>query len=191
MPSNSLIRWQNERTEALDEIANAHAMVGSSERGRRMATQQINYSYATLLSSHFQGSCRDLHSECVVRIITLLPARPHVFVHSEFTWNLSLNRGNPNPGAIGSDFGRLGMNFWADVYALDVRNHRRRELLEEMVMWRNAIAHQDFDTVAPGGVARLQLGTVRAWRRALNALVRSFDLATYNYLRPLIGHDAW
>src|SRR5437764_6841976 len=45
MPSNSLIRLNGERADALDEIENAHAMVGGIERGRRHATQQINYSY--------------------------------------------------------------------------------------------------------------------------------------------------
>ena len=65
MPSYSLNHWTRERSEALDEIANAHSSVGGSARGRRYATQQINHAYATLLSSQFQGFCRDLHSECV------------------------------------------------------------------------------------------------------------------------------
>ena len=78
MSSRSLIRWNAERREALDEIENAHAMVGGTERGRRYATQQINYAYVTLLSSHFQGFCRDLHSECVDHIVALVPAHIHV-----------------------------------------------------------------------------------------------------------------
>ena len=44
MPSNSLVRWNGERAGALDEIENAHAMVGGTERGRRYATQQSNKS---------------------------------------------------------------------------------------------------------------------------------------------------
>jgi len=187
MPSNSLIRWRNERTEALDEIENAHVMVGGSERGRRFATQQINFAYAALLSSQFQGFCRDLHIECVDHIVGLVPNHLEQTIREEFRWNRRLDRGNPHPGAIGSDFNRLGMDIWNDVYGLDVRNSRRRELLEELIEWRNAIAHQDFNTVAAGGIPRLQLGTVRAWRRALNALVRSFDTAAYNYLFALSG----
>jgi hypothetical protein len=65
MPSNSPRKWSGERSDALDEIQNAHAMVGGTDRGRRYATQQINYAYAALLSSQFQGFCRDLHSECI------------------------------------------------------------------------------------------------------------------------------
>ena len=75
MPSNSLTKWAGERTDALDEIADAHAIVGGTERGRRYATRQINYSYATLLTSHFQGFCRDLHSECVDHIVAATPTQ--------------------------------------------------------------------------------------------------------------------
>jgi hypothetical protein len=191
MPSNSLIRWNGERSEALDEIENAHVMVGGSECGRRYARQQINYSYAALLSSHFQGSCRDLHSECVERLVLILPVRLRDTIREEFLWNRVLGRGNPHPGAIGSDFGRLGVDFLPDVYALDARNARRRELLQELIDWRNAIAHQDFDPVAPTGVPTLHLATVRAWRSAISALARSFDQAMYNYLVDLTGSAPW
>ena len=191
MPSHSLIRWHGERADALGEIENAHAMVGGTERGRRYATQQINYSYTALLSSHFQGFCRDLHSECVDHVVALLPPQVQGFMRREFLWNRSLARGNPHPGAIGSDFDRLGVDIWAGVYALDARNNRRRELLQQLVDWRNAIAHQDFDPVVPGGIPTLHLARVRAWRSAVNALVRSFDQAMYNYLLGLGGPAPW
>jgi hypothetical protein len=191
MASNSLARWNNERKEALDEIENAHVMVGGSERGRRFATQQINYSYAALLSAHFQGFCRDLHSECVDHVVAIVPPQLQIFLREEYHWNRSLSRGNPHPGAIGSDFNRLGIDFWVAVYALDARNERRRNLLQELVGWRNAIAHQDFDPVAPGGVATLHLARVRGWRSAANVLARCFDQVMFDYLQPLLGGAPW
>jgi hypothetical protein len=191
MPSHSLTRWTSERADALNEIAHAHAMVGGTERGRRFATQQINYSYAALLSGHFQGFCRDLHSECVDHIVGVAPAQVQRLFRLELIWNRSLGRGNPHPGAIGSDFSRLGVDLWTEVYALDARNERRRELLQELVEWRNAIAHQDFDPVAPGGISTLHLATVVAWRRAINKLAQQFDEVMYNYLRVLVGNDPW
>lgn len=191
MPSHSLIAWNAERAIALNEIENAHVVVGGTERGRRYATQQINYSYAALLSSHFQGFCRDLHSECVDHIVGMVPAQLRGFLRSELVWNRSLARGNPHPGAIGSDFNRLGIDLWTEVYALDARNERRRELLQELVDWRNAIAHQDFDPVAGGGSAVLHLARVKGWRRAVNALARHFDEAMYNYLKGLLGAAPW
>src|ERR1017187_299949 len=111
MSSNSFLRWNGERAEALDEIENAHVMIGGTERGRRYATQQVNYSYVTLLSSHFQGFCRDLHSECLECIVAVSPAQIQWFLREEFIWNRSLSKGNPHPGAIGSDFNRLGVEF--------------------------------------------------------------------------------
>lgn len=191
MPSNSLIRWNGERADALDEIESAHALVGGTERGRRYATQQINYSYAALLSSHFQGFCRDLHSECIESLVSIVPVQLQDSLRSEFTWNRSLGRGNPHPGAIGSDFRRLGIEIWTAVYNLDGRNERRRELLQELMDWRNAIAHQDFDAVAPGGSPTLHLARVRAWRSAINSLARSIDQAMYNYLQGVVGTAPW
>ena len=191
MPSNSLIRWNGKRADALDEIENAHAMVGGTERGRRYATQQINYAYVALLSSHFQGFCRDLHTECADYLVAIVPAQLQGFLRLEFIWNRSLSRGNPHPGAIGSDFNRLGIDFWREIHALDGRNQRRRELLQELIDWRNAIAHQDYDSVAPGGVPTLHLARGRTWRSAVNALARSFDQAMNNYLRALLGEPPW
>jgi hypothetical protein len=191
MPSHSLIRWNGERADALDEIENAHALVGGTERGRRYATQQINYSYAALLSSHFQGFCRDLHSECADRLVAIVPVQLQDLLSAEFTWNRSIDRGNPHPGAVGSDFHRLGVDIWADVYVLDARNERRRETLQELIDWRNAIVHQDFDPVAPGGIPALHLARVRAWRSAVNALARFFDQAVYNYLQGVVGAAPW
>jgi hypothetical protein len=156
MPSNSLTRWKGEAADALDEIENAHAMVGGTARGRRYATQQINYAYAVILSSRFQAYCRDLHSECIDHIVAATPPALQAFIRREFVWNRSVDRGNPHPGAIGSDFNRLGIAFWPSVNLLDARNDRRRELLQELIDWRNAIAHQDFGPVGGDPTLHLQ-----------------------------------
>lgn len=189
MPSQSLRRWNQERVPALDEIEAAHASIGGSERGRRYATQQINYAYAAIVSSHFQGFCRDLHSESIDYLVTVVPAALQDAVRVEFLLNRTFDRGNPHPGAIGSDFNRLGVNFWAEVYALHASNNRRRELLQELVDWRNAIAHQDFDRV--GGDSTLHLARVRSWRSAANALTGFFDRVMRSYLAGLIGVSPW
>ena len=64
MSSVALHHWLTARASALDEIEQAHRSVGGTGRGRRYATQQINQAYAVLLSSQFQGFCRNLHEEC-------------------------------------------------------------------------------------------------------------------------------
>ena len=74
---------------------------------------------------------------------------------------LPLN-GNPNPGNVGSDFARFDMDFWSAVKALDARNQRRQDALQDLNEWRNAIAHQDWAKV--GGSPTFRLRTVRVWR---------------------------
>src|SRR4029077_4583141 len=107
MPAVSLERWRTERLAALDELQVAHRSVGGTGRGRRPTTQQINHAYAVLLSSQFQGFCRDLHNECIgllVRWITLIGLRDAF--ERVLLLNRKLDTGNPNPGNIGSDFDR-------------------------------------------------------------------------------------
>jgi hypothetical protein len=185
MPSESSRRWNDERTPALDEIEAAHESVGGSERGRRYATQQINYAYAAILSAQFQAFCRDLHSESIDYMVTVVPADLQDVLKVEFLMNRTLDRGNPHPGGIGSDFNRLGVDFWPEVYAIHGSNNRRRELLQELIEWRNAIAHQDFNPV--GGNPTLHLGRVRSWRSAVNALTVFFDRVMRGYLGGLMG----
>lgn len=191
MPSRSLQNWESDRAAALDEIAAAHATVGGTERGRRYATQQINHAYATLLSSQFQGFCRDLHSECVDELVAITPVGLQALMRAQFLWGRQLDKGNPNPGNIGSDFGRFGVPFWTEVRAGDRQNERRQELLEELNNWRNAIAHQDFDAAKLGGTTTLHLVKVRQWRSSLNQLARSFDNVMRAHLQALLGAAPW
>lgn len=190
MPSNALVRWTHDRAQALDEIKNAHKSVGGSGPGRRFATLQINYSYAVLLSSQFQGYCRDLHSEAVDHIAkSVLPAMTAQVVRVALTQGRKLDFGNPNAGNLGADFGRLGMPFWSEVRKLDSRNSSRQKNLDELNEWRNAIAHQDFSKVV--GTPSLSLGQVHRWHSCLNALARDFDRAVRTHIHGLAGTPTW
>ena len=122
-------------------------------------------------------------------MVTVVPAALQDALLVEFLLNRTLDRGNPHPGGIGSDFNRLGVDFWPEVYALHALNNRRRELLQELVDWRNAIAHQDFNPV--GGDPTLHLTRVRGWRSAVNALAGSFDRVMRSYLGGLMGTPPW
>lgn len=116
MPSQSLSMWFNEARQALDELEVAHRAVGGRGPGRRFATLQVNRAYAVLLSSQFQRFCRDLHSEAVDALTILVPnADLRDIFRAQLTAGRKLDSGNPNPGNIGSDFGRLGMDFWTQV----------------------------------------------------------------------------
>jgi hypothetical protein len=157
-----------------------------------VATQQINQAYTVLLASQFQGFCRDLHSECVDYLVaTVTPAALQPVLRAEFTWGRQLDRGNEQPGSIGTDFNRFGVAFWTQVEGFDSRNAGRRILLEELNTWRNAIAHQNFDPSRLGGTTTLQLARVRRWRVACRHLARGFDEVMRRHLQALLGPSPW
>jgi hypothetical protein len=157
-----------------------------------MQRKQINQAYAVLLSSHFQGFCRDLHSECIDFLAqAVTPVTLRTTLLYEFSFNRKLDKGNPNSSNIGSDFGRLGVSFWSAVEAHDGRNTRRKVLLEQLNEWRNAIAHQDFDPARLGGTMPLRLQHVLVWRNACVGLAASFDEIMRMYLQRIIGTSPW
>lgn len=187
-----MIKWRTSRAAALDELEAAHRAVGGIDRGGRYATQQLNHAYAVLLSSQFQGFCRDLHGEVADYLVEAVdPASLHNALRAAFTWNRSLDRGNPTPGAIGTDFDRFRVAFWRRVYAADRRNQKRRERLEALNTWRNAIAHQDFNPAQLAGQATLTLRMVRSWRLACNGLAASFDMVMRAHVKELIERTPW
>ncbi|MDQ2798926.1 MAG: HEPN domain-containing protein [Armatimonadota bacterium] len=145
-----------------------------------------------LLSSHFQGFCRDLHSECVDSLtLATTPAVWKTVLRTEFVQYRKLDKGNPNPGNIGADFSRLGVVFWDDVKAHDAQNNSRRAHLEKLNDWRNAIAHQDFDPAKLGGTTPLRLMTVRSWRQSAHHLAVSFDAVMLAHITFLTGTPPW
>ncbi len=191
MTSRSLQFWLEHRLRALDRIEEAHSGLGGGGPGRRYATQQVNHAYAMLLSAQFQGFCRELHDECVVHLVeSTVPAGLWETFKKALVWNRKLDTGNPNPGNIGSDFGRFGERFWDDVRRLDARNQGRFERLEELNRWRNAIAHQDFD---PGtlGSAFLRLEKVQGWRSGCEGLAIAFDRVMQSRLHGMTGLSPW
>jgi hypothetical protein len=191
MPSNSYRRWGKARAGELDQMENAHASVGGTGRGRRYATGQINHAYAVLLASQFQGFCRDLHSESAALLADCLePKSMRPIVRTELTRDRKLDKGNANPGTLGEDLGRLGIEFWDELKAFNVRNSERNKALEMLNRWRNAIAHQDFD-LAKLGNTKCDLAQVRKWRQACNRLAGAFDRVMKNHIYFVTGESPW
>lgn len=191
MPSGSLQAWRTVRQAALDELEDAHTRIGGTGPGRRYATQ-INRAYAVLLSSEFQGYCRDLHSECADYFVQSVPAGSlRTSLRNVLVLNRRLKTGNPNPGNLGEDYNRFGLSFWDEVKNLDLRNRTRQERLEELNAWRNAIAHQDFNPAKLGGTTVLRLQQVRDWRNACNQLASAFDEVMHSRLQAVNGVAPW
>ena len=188
MPSVSLTIWTGKRCRVLDEIECAHHSIGGSGRGRRFATLQVNCAYAMLQPSQFQAFCRDLHTECAGQMVASMGnANLRRYLHASLVRDRKLDRGNPNPGNIGSDFSRFGLVLWDDLSKCHPRTSSRKRHLEDLNEWRNAIAHDDFSQTTAGGA--LHLRRVTTWRNACEKLAISIDETMFDHLRQLNGVD--
>jgi len=193
MPSLALQKWFAERAGDLAVIEGAHRSVRGSGRGARAAMQQINQAYAVLLSAQFQAFCRDLHSECANHfVVPVADANLREMFLDNLLFGRKIDRGNPNPANLGSDFGRFNIAFWALVEVHRPQNPARKTISEEMAGWRNAIAHQDFiPSMLTAGRLNLSLVQLQTWRKACDGLARSFDEVLGDYLRTLTGVAPW
>jgi len=147
--------------------------------------------YAVLLASQFQGFCRDLHSESVDFVVSMISPVFQRTTQAAFVHNCQLDRGNAQPGSVGADFGRLGIDLWTKADNHDPDNGLRRTLLDELNQWRNAIVHEDFDPGKLGGTVTLQLRRVKEWRQACDGLSRSFDIIMRDHFHSLTGTAPW
>ncbi len=198
LASYSLRTWKTVRADELNEVEKALQSVAGIGRGRRYATLQLNHAYVMLLSSQFQGYCRDLHSECVEHLISKIeipgvaPGALRNVLRDEFLSKRKLDAGNPNPGNIGEDFNRFVFDFWAKIKTYDSKNFERSKKLVELNAWRNAIGHQNFKTIYVNGAnykstPYLKLSTVRIWRKTCDALALDFDSVMSSQIALLIG----
>jgi hypothetical protein len=156
-------------------------------------TQQINQAYVVLLSSQFQGFCRDLHEDSVDTLVASIISPTLLAIYrGNLLFGRKLDTGNPSPGNIGSDFNRFGFSFWPTVDADHSRNPQRRRTLATLNRWRNAIAHNTFaPDMYRGGRPSLPLSEVQNWRRACDGLARSFDNIMRAHLLAATGVAPW
>ena len=206
MPSVALQEWQGKRGDQLDELDTAHGAVGGTGPGRRYATGQLNHAYAVAVASQFQGFCRDLHSESadvVAGAIGSLNSAGSVnswaiarLVLTALTENRQLDRGNAHPGSVGASFESFDLEIWSAARRLDARTARRSRRLEQLNIWRNAIAHQDFDFSRHqmdvlAGMTRLGLDQVRIFRSCCDQLAVTFDRVLARHLESIVGGRPW
>jgi hypothetical protein len=192
MPSRALRNWQTRSRKVLDEVEAAHAVVGGGRGARGFARQQINQAYVVLLSSQFQRFCRDLHSDCTDYLASqpaFAPLAP--VLNAALSQGRRLDSGNATPGNIGADFNRYGLDLWTRASSRSARTLLRREQLEDLNRWRNAIAHHDFRNPRLGGRETLRLAEIRVWRRACHGLAVDFDAVVRLYLKGIGGVIPW
>lgn len=172
-----------------------HEQVAGNGIGSRALTRQVNYAYVTLITAHFQRYCRALHKEASQTVAAGVPDPELARVlEGLFSHHRLLDRGNPTPRNVGTDFDRFGFRLWEAVEVSDQRNKSRKEKLRKMCEWRNAIAHGDISRKSGEGKLvplNLTLDTCRDWRRALGALAVSIDRVTATQCQLLGCQKPW
>lgn len=189
--------WCTVRARRIDELESAHAMVRQPGRGRQWRTGEINAALIVRVAVEFQGYARDLHDECADylagHVAASHPALAGV-VRASLTLNRALDVKNAQPGSLGSDFGRLGVDFWPALSRSFPASaglwNKELSLLNEA---RNGIAHHDepkLRSVAAKGRPTRQFATARAFRRSANSLVDAMDSVMRTELPSLTGGPA-
>jgi hypothetical protein len=172
MPSASLLNWRNVRLPSLGHVdAQCAASLAAAPPNAALIDENLRGN-VLLLSAHFQGFCRDLHTECI-QIIVSRVRRPslEILFQAQFSARRELDRGNPNFGNIVKDFNRFG--FPAKT-VLDAApgTAARKVHLHYLNEWRNAAAHHNV-VLPPGGP--LTLPMIQAWRVSCDGLATSLD----------------
>ena len=194
MGSAALAEWQSNRDSRIHELYAAHSLVGGSNRGRRYATEQLNWSITLRLAGEFQGFVRDLHDEAVDVFLARCHHPTRAF-ESNLRILLSSNRQLSNRNATSStlqqDFGRFGFLILDDIKSGYRYGPTWLKRLEELNMARNGVAHDDQAKMAAaaGGGGRLGLRRVREWHSAVRGLAQAFDRVTAENLAKVMGGE--
>jgi hypothetical protein len=192
--SPSLIRWRTVGQSEIEELMRAHRALSGTGAGHRTATRQINHALVVQLAAQFQRYCRDLHGLCADAVLASAEESYRPMLRLALTSARKLDRQNANSGNLGHDFGLFGFRFWAAVDALGPQYPGRRRRLDQLVAWRNAIAHQDLDRLASDRLTagtRPDLPTFRIWRRSLDQLAGGIDRAMSTEVADITGDSPW
>ncbi len=171
--------WEGESAQRLEELFEAHRRIGGTGPGRRYATKQIDASLILQLAAHFQLFCRDLHSEAADALVAAAPKGYQAVLAITLTERRKLDTGNASDSSIRQDFARFGADIRAESESARSLTAIRRRRLSQLMIWRNAIAHQDFTFTSQQRKilddTSITLGSFRAWRGACNGLAQTFD----------------
>jgi uncharacterized protein YutE (UPF0331/DUF86 family) len=175
--STSLKLWQGAAQDVFGELELAHRAVHG--RGQPFLTRQIAYAYVTALAAQFQLYCRSVHTETAEALAGSVSNDPLAQVlEARLVSGRWLDRGNPTASNLGSDFGRFDLRLWDVLQTFDRRNQQRRERLDALIGWRNAIVHGDIDRKKEEGrldPLEITLKVCQNWNTTLSELILTIE----------------
>lgn len=190
--SDALADWRGGRAARLDQLVAAHQRIGGGSAGRRWQTEQLNWALILRLAAEFQGFARELHDLGAQALAAGNSGPMAGVVQRSLVLNRQLDRGNAQPGSLGSDFGRFGLEWWPELTKRDARTTARQEQLELLNRARNAIVHSlpaELEQLEREG-HRATLATVRKWRSGLSGLATTMDLVLVAHVASVVGGPA-
>jgi hypothetical protein len=170
--------WDTTARSRLDELEAIHTRAHGAKRGRRWGTEQLNRSLFLVLIAQFQTYCRDLHDEAIDVYVGAANLHQQAILRKLLTQNRDLDKKNPRPAALGSDFARLGIDLVPKLKAVSPEVSDAVDGLEVLVEFRNAVAHGNESALAASvatGQIEPTLVSYRSRRRTLNRLVGTMD----------------
>jgi hypothetical protein len=195
MASAALASWRGARRARIEQLKSAHDAVRVPGPGRKWNTEQLNRALVLVVMSEFQGFARDLHDLAVDVFVTRAADGNQplgAVIRGHLTSDRKLSKGNANPGALGSDFGRLGLALWPALAAHHPAAPGWNHALESLNEARNAIAHAD-----EARLLRLRseghpitLREIKRWRSTLDALSATLDAVVSRHLADLFAASA-
>lgn len=188
MPSNSLKQWQTDRVPRLNAVdAQCDAVFALAPPSPELADENLR-AYTMLLSAHWQGFCRDLHTECVQIVAAATPPAMQLMIQGQCLAERQLDGANPSYETIRRDFERFDFDL-KPLLDASPANAPRITRLGHLNKWRNYAAHHK-TTLPPDG-GPLSLATVRLWRTSCTELAAELDGIMYNQLQVLTGAAPW
>jgi hypothetical protein len=182
------LHWQTDRMVRLNEIeAQCVATAALAPPNPNLADENLR-GYVMLLSAHFQGFCRDLHTKCIHLVAATLAPSLQVMFQSQCYAGRLLDSANPRYASIRKDFERFNLDL-ATAIATDPANQLRTTHLDHLILWRNYAAYHQTSMPVHGGP--FVIPTVQAWRVSCDGLATELDRVMYNQLQTLTGAAPW
>jgi hypothetical protein len=192
MPSHALLNWQNSRLPRLNLVDVQNAAFSALVPPNPELEDENLRGYVMLLAAHFQGFCRDLHSECIQASAIAIPAPMLLMFQTLCQQGRELDKTNAKYAGIKADYERFGLDLTVTLRAdptTVARNDGYITQINHLNAWRNYAAHHNALPPPYGGP--FSLPTVRLWKDSCNGLAIELDRIMYNQLQTLTGVAPW
>lgn len=182
MSSASLQRWQSVSMIRLAHIeAQCIATTTLAPPNPELAEENLR-AFVLLLSSHFQGFCRELYTECTQVFAISLSAAMQPTIQAQFSAELKVNGLNPTAENIRKDFERFAFQINFDA---DPKNAPRITQLGHLNKWRKSIAHHS--VTPPAGIPALTFANVQGWKSSCDGLAIWLNSIMFTELSRILG----